>query len=106
VQQSAGHEIIEAADGKACLDLFRRHAPAVVLIDVMMPEKDGLAKAIAISGGRVFTPEVYLASGADGALCKPVRPRQRIAAIESMLQTEAPNHPMHGMACHPGEHSQ
>jgi two-component system sensor histidine kinase ChiS len=36
-----GFEVFEATDGRDALDLVRRHDPAVVLLDVMMPHKDG-----------------------------------------------------------------
>src|SRR4051812_13962282 len=36
-----GYEVLEAADGNQTLDLARRHHPDLVLLDVMMPGKNG-----------------------------------------------------------------
>ena len=40
--QRAGHEVIEASNGKAGLELARGLAPDVVVLDVMLPNVDGL----------------------------------------------------------------
>jgi len=54
-----GLEAIEAADGAAAVELARRHAPDLILLDVEMPRMDGFAACAAIrrSGS---------AAGADG----------------------------------------
>jgi len=38
----AGFEVIEAGDGRQALDRFRQHAVDLVVLDVLMPELDGL----------------------------------------------------------------
>lgn len=40
--RSQGFEVLEAPNGKVCLDLFEEFSPAALLIDVRMPEMDGL----------------------------------------------------------------
>jgi DNA-binding response OmpR family regulator len=39
----AGHEVLEAASGEHGLDLARAHEPDVIVLDVMLPRKDGLS---------------------------------------------------------------
>ena len=39
----AGHRVVEAAGGDEGIQLYKVHKPDVVLLDVLMPEKDGLA---------------------------------------------------------------
>ena len=39
---SAGHEILEASDGRQALVLARREHPALILLDLSMPEMSGL----------------------------------------------------------------
>lgn len=39
---SAGHTILEARNGREALDLVRRHRPNLLLLDLWMPELDGL----------------------------------------------------------------
>lgn len=37
-----GHEVIEAADGREGLEKARQEAPDLIILDVMMPEMDGV----------------------------------------------------------------
>jgi len=58
-----GHEVVEASDGDAGIQLFREHPADLVITDLIMPEKDGIevikelrgeypdVKIIAISAG-------------------------------------------------------
>ena len=39
----AGHEVIEAVNGQAAVDAYIRERPDAVLMDITMPEMDGLA---------------------------------------------------------------
>ena len=69
--QNQGHETIQAADGDEGLRLFRENPTDVVITDIPMPEKEGIAtihelkrefpdaKIIAVSGGG-FTGKDYL----------------------------------------------
>jgi two-component system, chemotaxis family, chemotaxis protein CheY len=40
--REAGHEVIEAATGKAAIDAYVAERPDAVLMDITMPEMDGL----------------------------------------------------------------
>ena len=80
---------------------FAKHAPAVVLIEILMPEKDGIeclleikranpdAKVIAMSGGGVlerdYILEVAKKLGADAVLAKPFTQQELGAVIEAAL---------------------
>jgi len=58
-----GYKVIETSDGRYASDLYKEHAPALVITDIIMPEKEGIEtildlkkkykdlKIIAISGG-------------------------------------------------------
>ena len=60
--ETAGHEVIEASNGRMGLELYRRRPSDLVITDILMPELNGLdmiveltrefldAKVIAISG--------------------------------------------------------
>ena len=37
----SGHELIEAGNGQEALDQVAKHAPDLLLLDIMMPELDG-----------------------------------------------------------------
>jgi DNA-binding response OmpR family regulator len=92
-----GHTVIEARDGQEGLDLFRQAGADLVITDIVMPEKEGLAvlmelrnahppvNVIAISGGG----RDYLATGgllgAAKVLLKPFPIAVLITAIDELL---------------------
>lgn len=95
-----GHSIAEAANGCEALAAVRKQAFDVILLDIYMPEKDGLEtigelrqilpkiKIVAVSGGgtRAMLDPLRVASqlGADVVLAKPFdihRLRQTIVEI-------------------------
>lgn len=89
VLQSQGHEVGVAADGVAGLQRFLTDSPDVVVVDLKMPEMDGLevvrtlrrehpgVPIIAMSGGFGEHTDLYLdvaiEFGAVAALRKPFR---------------------------------
>ncbi len=60
-----GFEVVEAADGRACLDTFETYQPAAVLIDVRMPEMDGLTCLRKLRERGHETPVIVLTALSD-----------------------------------------
>ena len=103
---SAGHLVREAADGSAGLKLYRENPADIIITDLVMPEKEGLAviielrkinpqvRIIAISGGFAFDSKLYLSMarklGADQVLHKPFLPEELKAAVNALLPPPAP----------------
>jgi len=91
----------EAGDGREAIDLTRRLAPSVVLMDIRMPNMDGLAAArviLAETDSRVlmlttFDTDEYvysaLRAGASGFLLKDAPGDQLVAAIRSVAGGDA-----------------
>jgi DNA-binding NarL/FixJ family response regulator len=93
----------EAATGRQAIHSARRLAPDVVLMDVRMPELDGIAATREIAGDRDGAPRVLilttfdldeyvydaLAAGASGFLLKDVGPEQLTEAIRVVAGGEA-----------------
>lgn len=40
--ESEGYRVVEAADGREGVRLYREHRPALVIADIVLPEKDGI----------------------------------------------------------------
>ena len=93
----------EAADGREAVDEARRLEPDVVLMDVRMPEVDGIEAARRLLGqGEIATKIVMLTTfdmdeyvydalraGASGFLLKDVPPEQLIAGIRAVASGDA-----------------
>ncbi|HSK02511.1 MAG TPA: response regulator [Kofleriaceae bacterium] len=48
VVTGSGHQVISAADGKEALSLAKVHKPALIFLDVVMPNMDGFATCRAL----------------------------------------------------------
>jgi DNA-binding NarL/FixJ family response regulator len=92
----------QAATGRQAVEQTRRLAPDVVLMDVRMPDLDGIAATRALAraapGVRVlilttFEQDDYifgaLRAGASGFLLKRVRPEELLAAVHTIAAGEA-----------------
>jgi DNA-binding NarL/FixJ family response regulator len=94
--------VAEAGDGREAVELVRRHAPAVALLDIRMPVMDGLRAARQIltpsSRTRVlilttFDADEYvyeaLRAGASGFLLKDAPADQLVTAVRSLAAGDA-----------------
>lgn len=109
ILESAGHETLEAENGKIGVQRAVEHHPDLVLTDILMPEKDGLEaieeirrrhpalRVIAMSGGGRYPGfeflEVAKWLGADALLTKPVRAAQLLEAVSRVLTQPKPSGP-------------
>ncbi|HEX3045246.1 MAG TPA: response regulator transcription factor [Bacillota bacterium] len=94
----AGYIPIKAYDGEAALVKFKQFAPLLVLLDVMMPKKDGweVCKEIRKSSN---TPIIMITArgedvekimgleiGADDYVVKPFSPGEIVARVKAVLR--------------------
>lgn len=94
----AGHDVIEAADGRAALEAFAAHAVDAIVLDIIMPEEDGLEVCRKIRA-QSTVPILFLSSrddefdrvlgleiGGDDYVTKPFSPRELVARVKAMLR--------------------
>lgn len=92
----------EAANGREAIDLVRRERPDVILMDIRMPEVDGLAATQAIVetgiGTRVLVLTTFdldeyvygaLRAGASGFLLKDTLPEDLLSAVRVIADGDA-----------------
>lgn len=103
--ERAGYEVVDAADGREGVKLFRTLPTDLVITDIIMPEQEGIetirelkrdfpdVKIVAISGGGRIDSKDYLCLaeqfGVTATFGKPLDREEFLAAIEELL-TEAP----------------
>lgn len=100
--QVAGFAAQRLADGRLVVPWVRQHAPALVLLDLMLPGRDGLEVCREVRGFSrvpviITTARVEeidrllgLELGADDYICKPYSPREVVARVKAVLRRTAP----------------
>jgi two-component system chemotaxis response regulator CheY len=105
IVRSAGHEVLEAPDGKRGVDLVRRSLPDLVITDISMPDQEGMQTIgelreldaglpiIVISGEQRVGDYDPLHDarllGADASLQKPFMMATLLAEVERLLERSA-----------------
>ncbi len=103
--KAAGFETVQVADGLQALPTIERESPDLIVLDLMLPGRDGLDICRELRRTR-DTPVVMLTArveeidrllglelGADDYICKPFSPREVVARIKAVLRRAAPPRP-------------
>lgn len=100
--KAAGYEIITAADGEEALKKARATLPDLIILDLMLPEVDGLevCKILRRDSRVSATPIIMLTAkaaeidrvlglelGADDYVTKPFSPRELVLRVKRLLRT-------------------
>ena len=102
--ERAGYEALTAADGAEALRLAELRNPDLVVLDLMLPEVDGLEVMRRLHGGggrpvpvilltaRGEEPDrlVGLRRGADDYVVKPFSPAELVARVDAVLRRVSP----------------
>jgi DNA-binding response OmpR family regulator len=104
--ERAGFPTTVAADGEEALSAVARAAPALIILDVMMPRLDGREVLRRLRREGNWTPVILLTQvgeateramaleeGADDYLNKPFDPHELIARIRTVLRRARPGQP-------------
>ena len=104
LMSKAGYEVLYAADGEEALALAESAAPDLILLDVMIPKRDGYDVCQSVRAmpalektrivmltakGLEVEMEKGLALGADAYLTKPFSTKELVATVQSLLGDES-----------------
>lgn len=104
LMEQSGYQVAVARDGEEALQLMARFAPDLVLLDVMMPLRNGYevcqsirenpdwdkVKVVMLSAkGRDLEVSQGLALGADAYVTKPFSTKALIAQVRELLEEAA-----------------
>jgi two-component system alkaline phosphatase synthesis response regulator PhoP len=99
--EDSGFEVLAAYDGESAMHTIRRENPDLVLLDLMLPDRDGwdVTRTIRADESLKHTPIIMLTArvddtdkivglemGADDYVTKPYNPREVVARIKARLR--------------------
>ncbi len=96
--EKEGYKTLCAYDGDEAIRLFNEEKPAIILLDIMLPKKDGWQVCREIRSasnvpiimltakGELFDKVLGLELGADDYLVKPFEPKELVARIKAVLR--------------------
>lgn len=101
--KAEGYETYETADGSQVMAMLRQTKPDLVLLDVMLPGKNGYDVCRELRQNKISTPVIMLTAkgqeidkvvglelGADDYVTKPFGLRELLARVQAVLRRTAP----------------
>lgn len=96
-----GYKVITAENGVDGLKKAKKHLPQLIILDVMMPEMDGIEACENLrkipelentiitflsARGEDYSQVAGLSAGADDYITKPIRPKVLISKVQALLR--------------------
>ena len=100
--RAEGYKTVEAKDGREALSLISVENPDLILLDLMMPDLDGmeLLKLLRLDAKGAGVPVLVVSArsghqdqlgtlqlGANAYICKPFSPRELVRQVRQLLDT-------------------
>ena len=107
ILEKHGHKVVLARTGLECLETYKGQSFDLILMDVQMPQMDGLEATAAIRAGERDTgnhipivamtahamkgdEERFLRAGMDAYVSKPVQPQRLLTVIDELVFADHP----------------
>ena len=99
-----GYEVICAKNGNEALDLAKKHSPSMIILDIMMPGKNGIevCKLLRLQPQFKETVIIFMSAlsdegteikgletGADDYITKPISPKVLISKVNALFRRVA-----------------
>jgi two-component system alkaline phosphatase synthesis response regulator PhoP len=99
--EKAGYQVLTAYDGKTAMQMLRHDRPALLVLDLMLPDQDGwdITRFVRQDTALKQLPIIMLTAriddmdkivglelGADDYITKPFNPREVVARVRSVLR--------------------
>ena len=96
--KNEGYKVLKAKDGKEAIDILSKHEVHLIILDIMMPNLDGIQATfkireernipiIMLSAKAEETDKIHgLSIGADDYITKPFHPLELMARVKSQLR--------------------
>lgn len=97
--EQAGYDVVTAEDGAEALKVVEAEKPNCIILDLMLPEMDGLEVCKELRQRHIYTPVLMLTAkddefdkvlglelGADDYMTKPFSPREVVARVKAILR--------------------
>jgi two-component system alkaline phosphatase synthesis response regulator PhoP len=99
--EQAGYQVLTAGDGETALHVIRRDRPDLIVLDLMLPDKDGweVTRRVRQDENLANLPIIMLTArvedtdkivglelGADDYITKPFNPREVVARVRAVLR--------------------
>ena len=96
-----GYQVIKADNGKDGLKKAKKHKPHLIILDVMMPEMDGVETCEAIrkqpelsnsiitfltARSEDYSQVAGFEAGADDYITKPIKPKVLVSKVKALLR--------------------
>jgi len=102
---NVGYQIITAENGLEAIKKAKNHKPQLIILDVMMPEMDGIEACEAIRNipelsttlitfltarGEDYSQVAGFEAGADDYITKPIKPKVLVSKVKGLLRRLKP----------------
>ncbi|MDG1661563.1 MAG: response regulator, partial [Winogradskyella sp.] len=98
---SEGYQVTTANNGVEAIEKAKKHKPQLIILDVMMPEMDGIEACEKLRGipdlsntiitfltarGEDYSQVAGFDAGADDYITKPIKPKVLVSKVKALLR--------------------